>query len=52
MQKLQNEIIIFQRKACKLGNNLINHVLTIIGKFFVEKWAKEEGQAFVPKRRS
>jgi hypothetical protein len=41
MQKLKNEITILQKKACKLGNNLIKHALTIIGKVFVDKCAKE-----------
>jgi hypothetical protein len=35
-----------------LGNSLIALALTIIGKFYEGKWAQEEGQAYVLKRRT
>lgn len=51
-QKLQNDIFFFQQKVNKLGNSLIALALTIIGKFYEGKWAQEEGQAYVLKRRT
>jgi hypothetical protein len=51
-QKLQNEIIVIQCKAGKIGNTLAEPTLTIIGHYFLKQWEPEKEKSIGTKKKT
>ncbi len=51
-QKLQNEIIVIQCKAGKIGNTLTRSTLTIIGHHFLKQWELEKKESIGTRKKT
>jgi len=51
-QKLQNEIIIIQHRARKIGNTLAGPALTIIGHHFLKQWEPKKEESIGTRKKT
>jgi len=51
-QKLQNDILVVQRKVCRLGNTLVGPTLTIIGTYHLDHFVENPKRPMTIGKRS